>query len=467
MRKLVTLAILVLMLAVLAVSPLTAQEEGFPDFIEHSECAYDLTGETITIYHIGDISGSYAPITQPLIAALNDAITYYNERGGVCGATLEQRNWDTGGDANVTRSAYDEFRTLSPRPQLLVLYSSQDSVDLRPRVAEDQIPVLISAGSIEGLYGENADAPGWVYATNPLYADQLASFCDFVAANPDNFADDPTIGYIGWGAPVADFGLAGHTPETVAYCETVGVTLLESPEQFSPLASDVSTQVENLYDAGANIIYVNALATGVVRVGEAIALLDLQDEVAFASVNWGMDTSVAFVARGSLGANGLPVVDGMYGSLPFNWWTETNLPGIQLLTAQAEANGRTGPVRGITYLLGWILVDTYTEMYIQTANRVGNVADITGADLKETIENLVYEPLGLSVFDFEGGDVRSVQLNRIAQFRFANATMSGIATSGDDALTVALGDGTNFFPPVLLPLTDYVRAPNMVPGMGD
>lgn len=468
MRKLALLLTLVML--VVAVVPLTAQDDmmGLPDFIEHTECEVDLTGQTVTIYHLGDISSpSYSPITLPLIAALNDAMAYYNAHGGLCGAEFVQDNRDTGGDPQQTQAGYDAYSTLDPAPDLMVLYSSQDAELLRPQLIEDQIPVLISAGSLEGLYGENADDPGFIYQTNPLYADQLATFCDYVAATPDRFGDSPTIGYMGWGAPAAAFGAAGHTPETIAYCGGLGVTVLETAESFSPIATDVSTNVENLLDAGANIIYVNALATGPVRVAEALEFLGVSDDVTLASVNWGMDTSAAFVARTSIGADGLPVLDGMIGSVPFGWWTETDRPAIQLISEQADLNERSAPTRGITYLLGWILVDTYVELYTQAVNEVGSLDAVDGVVMQSVIESANFDPLGLSNFNFAGGERRSVDSNRLMEFRFANADMSGIATSGDDAMAVDLGDGSNFYPPILVPLTDFGPAPDMRPGMVD
>jgi branched-chain amino acid transport system substrate-binding protein len=178
MRKILLLALMLLIVVV----PSLAQET-LPDFIQHTECEQDLTGETVTIYHIGDVSGSYAPITQPLLAGLSDAIAYYNARGGVCGANLASENFDTGGDPAQTQAGYDQFSGMEEKPDVLILYASGDSELLRTQLAEDEIPVLISAGSMAGLYGENADEPGWIFATNPLYADQFASFCDFVASS--------------------------------------------------------------------------------------------------------------------------------------------------------------------------------------------------------------------------------------------------------------------------------------------
>ncbi len=463
MRSKMLLLCVLLILAVMA-APVAAQDDAtLPDFIQHTECEVDLTGETIVIQHLGDVSGSYAPITQPLLAGFEDAIAYFNARGGICGATITSENRDTGGDPAQTQAGYDYFSGLDPKPHMLVLYSSTDAELLRPQLEEDEIPAVISAGSLEGLYGENGDEPGWIYATNPLYTDQFGFFCDFVAANPEEFPE-PVIGYIGWGAPSAAFGMAAFTNETQAYCEGVGVDVLDTAESFSPAATDVSTNVDNLYQAGANIIYVNALATGPLRVAEAIHFLGIQDEVKLASVNWGMDTSVALLARTSLGDNGLPVVNGMYGSLPFRWWTETDQPGIQLMIENADAAQRAPQVRGISYLLGWATVDQYIEMYAQTVNRVGSLDAVTGAEIRDTFENLVYSPLGLLQLDFLAGEIRALTGNRIMQFAFANSTMDGIATSGDDALAVPLEDGTNFYPPVYLqryPAEGFGQAPDV------
>jgi ABC-type branched-subunit amino acid transport system substrate-binding protein len=471
MRKIAFLLMLVALVAAFAV-PAAAQDDDMmlPEFIQHSECEQDLSGQNITIYHFGDISAAYASITQPLLAGLADAISYFNERGGACGATFSTDNRDTAGQPERTQEAYDYYSSLEDTPDLLILYASSDSELLRTQLAEDEIPVLISAGSLEGLYGEDAMEPGWVFATNPLYADQLATFCDYVAANPDTFAD-PAIGYMAWaGTPgVSAFGQAAYTEPTIAYCESVGVPIV-GLENFTPIDTDVSGQIENLADAGANIIYVNALATGPVVVARSIDFLGMNDELTLASVNWGLDTSVAFVGRADLGDDGLPLVDGMYGSLPFRWWSELEIPGIQFINEQADLNERN-PIseRNIAYLLGWATVDTYIELYTQTANRLGtgDVAEITGPDIKETIENLVYSPLGLYEMDYQGGAIRALPGNRIAQLRFLNQAGDGPAASADEAAGFDVGDGTTFYFPILVPLSEFGPAPDMRPGMMD
>ena len=194
MRKLALLCTVALVIFLLV--PVVAQEE-LPDFIEHSECEVDLSGQSLTLMHVGDLSGVFAPITQPLLAGLDDAVAYFNERGGVCGAAIElpdPTTIDTGGDQEQTSAIYERIKEDT---EFLILYSSDDSELLRDSLAEDEIANVISAGSIEGLYGgedDGYDAPGWSFATNPLYVDQMGSFCEWASENMSN----AVIGYLSW-----------------------------------------------------------------------------------------------------------------------------------------------------------------------------------------------------------------------------------------------------------------------------
>ncbi len=461
MRKLLLLFMLVLLALPVMAQDNVVGDEPLPDWMEHTECEVDLTGETITVYHFGDISGSYAFITQPLLAAFDDAANYYNERGGICGANVVQSNRDTGGDLSQTQAAYDFYSNLDPQPTLLIMYASPDMELLRNQLIEDEIPVFISAGSVEGLYGEDADSPGWVYATNPLYTDQFGAFCDYVAANPDQYPN-PAIGYISW--PGA-FGEAAYTPETSAYCEAQGVDVVDTAEYFPPTATDISGQVLNLFDAGANILYTNTLASGPFLVAKTVNDLGLDQDIQLAGVNWAMDRSVALLSRSSIRSDGLPAVEGMVGSLPFLWYSEADHPGISLILEQAEANGRSLATQNITYIIGWSTVDAMKEVYTQTVNRVGSLGAVTGADVKETIDNLDYRPMDLYRMHYPDG-LRATTENRMAIMRF-QAEDGGIATSGDDALTIPQDDGTNLFIPQVQPVTEFSEAPDLRPNQGD
>ncbi len=439
-----------------ALSSLAQDMMDYPSDL--TECQVDLTGETLTIYHFGDLSGPYAFVTQPIVAAVTDAVKYWNSSGGICGAALQQLYEDTGGNLEATQSAYDRFTSeYGDDLDLLVLYGSDDGELLREQLAEDEIVSFISAGSIESLYGEDGQTPGWQYAANPLYINQFGSFCQFVAASPEVFPD-PVIGFVTW--PGA-FGLAGTEPAAKAYCDSLGVDVLEEVQIFLPTDTDILTQVQNALDAGANILYTNTLATGPVLIAGTLVALGLEDEVKLAGVNWVMDTSVGLLGQRVLKANGLPSVDGMFGSMPFIWWSETSNPAIQFVTQQFAANERSPVEQNIAYLLTWGMVDAIIETYIQTVNAVGSLDAVTGPAIRETVENIDHNILGgLAQYSFAEG-MRDATMNRIAVMKFANSTMSGPATSAEDALLVPDGSGGQLFLPLVLPLTDFMPVPQL------
>ena len=296
---------LLTLIAILAtVVPIVAQDMmDYPSDL--SECQVDLTGETLTIFHFGDLSGPYAFITQPIVSAVTDAVNYWNSHGGVCGAQLQQIYEDTGGNLEAAQSAYDRFTSeYAEELDLLLLYSSSDGELLREQLAADEITVMISAGSIESLYGEDGMTPGWLFASNPLYINQFGSFCEFVAANPETFPD-PVIGFVTW--PGA-FGLAGTEPAADDYCGGLGVEVLDEPQIFLPTDTDILTQVQNATDAGATILYTNSLATGPALIAGTLVDLGMEDDIALAGVNWVMDTSVGVLGQRVRKANGLPSV---------------------------------------------------------------------------------------------------------------------------------------------------------------
>ncbi|MDE2636263.1 MAG: ABC transporter substrate-binding protein [Chloroflexota bacterium] len=422
-----------------------------------TECEVDLTGETVNIFHFGDLSGPYAFITQPIISAMTDAIRYWNSHGGICGAELGQIYEDTGGSREAAQSAYDRFTSHYPDElDLLLLYSSDDGELLREQLAEDEIVSLIAAGSIESLYGEDGQTPGWLFASNPLYINQFGFFCQFVAASPETFPD-PVIGFVTW--PNA-FGRAGTEPSAREYCASLGVNVLEEPQFFLPTDTDILTQVQNAIDGGANIIYTNSLANGPALIAGTLVDLGLEEDIKLAGVNWVMDTTVGLLGQRVLKPNGLPAVDGMFGSMPFRWWTEISHPAVQFVYQQFTLNERGITEQNIAYLVSWGVIDSIIEATIRTMNRMGSLDAVTGADMRETVESMDYAVLGgLMHHRFEEG-MRDATMNRIAVLKYANATMTGPATGPGDAMLVD-GPSGKMFVPLVVPLTDFMEVPQL------
>ncbi len=409
-----------------------------------TECEEDLDGKTIIFYHFGDLSGAYSFISLPLVAGLNDAVDYFNENGGICGAEIAVEYRDTGGDTGKAQQFWDEFAAIEGEaaPKVIFLYSSADSELLRDQAEELQIPIMSASGSELALYGENADDPGWVFSNIPLYTDQFGLFCEYISENWDQFGidGDPVIGHLSWAGA---FGASSDTPNTRAYCESLGIGYAGA-EYFLPTASSVAEQMQTLLDGGANIIYTTSLATGPVLVAKTISGAELQGQVLVAGTNWALDTSV-------IGLGGADVA-GLVGPLPYLWYDDLDNAGVNLVLNtwltkhlgpagdDPEAQRAALGTRNIVYLLSFAVIDAYVEAMTITVNRVG-YENLTGAAYYETLTGFEYAALdGVLTFSYSE-DLRAPSSARIGQIQFVET---------DDGVF-----------PTIAPLTDFRDTPDL------
>jgi ABC-type branched-subunit amino acid transport system substrate-binding protein len=232
---------------------------------------------------------------------------------------------------------------------------------------------------------------------------------------------------------------------------------------FTSDATNIQPQVQNLISAGANILYTNSLDTGPSLVAKTLDEMGLQGKITLAAVNWAMDPTVGLLGAVSLRADGLPAMNGMIGSLPLRSWAETDQPGIQLIIEQADLHQRSQEVRNNYYTLAWASTDLYIETYIQTGNRVG-FDHITGAEIKKTLENIIYAPLGgVEKIDFQGGARCTLSADRIGQMDYLGVDGKTPAGLDNPPMLITVGGQQNMIP-MLVPLSDFQTAPDLRPG---
>jgi ABC-type branched-subunit amino acid transport system substrate-binding protein len=423
----------------------------------HTACTegVDLTGQTIPFYHILNPDDQVETVYEPLRAGYADAAEYFNAHGGICGATLEQvfdkTHWGDGDAASI----YSLFAALKPKPVIVTIYGSGDAAQLAPQLAKDEIPALnIRGGSIVGAYGEDGKTLGWVFTANPLYVDQVGAMCDFIVANPDRFPN-PVLGFMNF----TDAWAQGASEGSLPYCQSLGIGYAGT-STFSGDDTYLQPLIQRLVDASANIIYTNSHENGPALVAKNLFKMGLQGKVALATVNRAMDPYVALSGEADLGTDGLPVIRGMLGSLPVRTWAETENPGIKLITEQADQHQRRLTMRTDGYIMGWDTTDLLIETYIQTGDRVG-FDHITGAEIKKTLENIVYTPLGgVEQIDYRGGKLRALAQDRIGEMEYLGQdgkTQAGL----DNPPMVITEGGEQHLVPMIVPLTAYSPAPDL------
>jgi branched-chain amino acid transport system substrate-binding protein len=365
----------------------------------------DLTGETITIYHFGDLSGPYAAITAPLIRGAEDAVAAINAEGGLYGATLAIEFADTAGSVDEAVAAYDRFTGEDENPLVMITYGSGEVEALAQRFAEDKV-VNISAGlSARGFYVDS----GYTFGLGPIYPDQMAFVMEFLAQNWDTYkpaeaGDEIKLAYVSW--PTA-FGQGALTDESRAYLEELGIEVVaEETYDLSPTA-DTTTAILNAQAAGANVIWTNTLAFGVSVVLNDLNALGLRDQFVVGADNWGMDLATyAFLADPAYGV-------GLISPFPYLWWTDTDNPGVQYAQQLFEANEREAADHNVGYLLLVAGIDMSVEAMKLAIDTVG-YENLNGEAVHDALIALSpFEPLeGVLQVDYSGGS-RSPHMSQI------------------------------------------------------
>lgn len=356
----------------------------------------DLSGETITLYHFGDLSGPYAAITSPLIHGAEDAVKAVNDAGGIYGATLELEFADDAGNIDEAVAAYDRFTSESDKPMVMITYGSGEAEALAQRFAEDKIVNIAAGLSAQAFYGEGS---GYTFGLGPIYPDQLAFVMEFLVNNwadykPEGAGDEVKLAYLSW--PTA-FGQGGLTDESRAYLADLGVEIVaEETYDVSPTA-DTTTAILNAQAAGANVIWTNTLAFGPATLLNDLNSLGLRDQFVVAGDNWTMDLATyAFLADPAYGV-------GLIAPFPYLWWTDTDNAGVQYAQELFTTNQRAAGEHNVGYLLLVAAVDMIKQALTHAIDTVG-YENLNGEAVHDALIDLSpFEPLnGVVRADFSG-----------------------------------------------------------------
>lgn len=401
-------------------APVVPDEPDEPDEPEATEapavsnCEAGLEGETIKYYYQAGLTGPLSTILgTTFVNALNDAIAEVNADGGVCGATVELVLTDTQYDPEQEVVIYQTNREDDPPPFVFNTAGSGATIALSPLVNEDHIVNMAA-----GLNAQAAYVPrnGFTILVAPIYSDQFAGFLKWSQDNwadvkPEGAGDDLVVGVIGWEGP---FGAGATTPEALAYAESLGITVLGLETFPASAEADVITPLLSLASQGANVIYIQSLGFGTAQVIGTLQGMELWGSMHVGSVNWGMNQDVLNVLGESAGA-----AIGMYGSMPFAWWNDTDVPGVAKAIAAFEAGGYPDADRGVSFLTAYAGVFHWVENVEDTIDRVG-FENLTGDTYFETLQmNSPLSVLGVWEYDVSG-ELRAPTFTQMGQVQLTD-----------------------------------------------
>ena len=345
-------------------------------------CENSYEGESLVLYQQAGLTGPLATLMGTgFISATQDAIEQINAAGGVCGVMLSVRVEDTQYVLEQEIQVYEQFRAEDPKPLLITTANSAATIALKDRVVEDEIVNLATGVHSHSIYNP---ADGYTVGMVPIYSDQFAGFLQFVHDNwdeikPEGAGDAITVGVIGWANA---FGAGATTPESLAFAESLGITVLPLEEQPIDPSADVTGQLQNLLVNGANVVYMQAISFSIVQVISTLHALGFYDQVVLGSVNWGMNRDVLNV----LGENA-PLAAGYYGVFPYLWWTDTEAPGVQRALETFAAKGYPETDKAFTYLLLYSAMYGIADILTVAMNNVG-FDGLNGAEFLKAMQQM-------------------------------------------------------------------------------
>lgn len=358
-------------------------------------CNEDLTGETIVLHQQAGKEGPIAAILgQAFDFATADALNAINSGGGVCGATIEIVFTETNYAAELEVAAYEATREDA---LIIFTYGSAATVALASRFNEDKILSFAAGVNGPAIY---VPRDGYTIGAVPIYSDQFAGFVEFLSENwadvkPEGAGDDIVVGVIGWANA---FGAGATTPESLAYAESLGVTVLPLEEQAVSPDADVSGQIQNMLVQGANVIYNQNLSFSVAQVIGTVRALGVWDSVIVGGVSWTMNGDVLSF----LGEN-VALADGYYGVVPNHTWQDADLEIIQEAAAAFEAGGYPEVERSNTYLLTYASFFAVRDILVHAVNMSG-YENLSGETLLAAAVDMgVIDARGLYQYDLSDG----------------------------------------------------------------
>ncbi len=350
--------------------------------------------DKIVLHCIGDLSGVYSKITDPLVQANKHAIEWYNrEKGGVQGVPMEIVYWNTESKADLTLAHYAAIVESTPRPAMIITLDTQDAEPLHDRFIEDKVVNYTVGASREAIY-----PVGYTVGVFCGYPAEFGAFIDWVAGEWANKSGvKPVVAMLSWEGV---FGKAALTPETRKYAEQKGVEIV-AEEYFPPMYQNLDAHITRIKDTGANWIYSQSIIFGLAAIGKGMKAQGLlpndpydPNSIHLATMTIALDES-SLAYAGEAGEN----LTGLVGSRSIATFAEKDNAGIQLLSSVMEAKGTDPDAKVGAYVSGWAMILTIGEALNRAVEADGwaTLEDGSGL-LREMLRTKDYKPLDLTEY---------------------------------------------------------------------
>jgi len=345
----------------------------------------------IKIGNLVDLTGPTSDQGKDIAKGRNDAVQYFNEKGGVHGKKLELVSVEYGFQPPRAVAAYKKF--VEQDKVLLVLgYGTPDTEALRPFITKDKVPYL--SGSYSGHLTDPKQTP-YNFPGGVDYSSQIRIFLNYVKETWKE-SRKAKVAFI-----YADNSY-GRAPIEVgrAYAKEIGVDLVD--EQIVPTSfTDATSQLLTMKGKDPDFAYINTNTQWVPLILKDSHKLGLKTK--YFINNYGIDERTPKLAGDS--------AEGVMGIQDVAYWGE-NVPGMKTLM---EVHNRLHPgeTPNSPYMRGWLWV----IMTVEAIKRAGPNAD--GEAIKKAFESFKeFDTWGLTPpFTYTSEDHRPTTRARIVQVK--------------------------------------------------
>jgi branched-chain amino acid transport system substrate-binding protein len=325
--------------------------------------------QTIKVGGLFDITGATGDVGAPYANAAREYIKYVNKHGGVNGKQIDLIDVDYAYKIPQAVSAYKE---MTSKGAIAILgWGTGDTEAMAPMVAKDKIP-YISASYSEHLV---FDKTPYNFVGGATYSDQARLALQWIKDTWKDKSRAPRVALL-----YNDTGF-GRSPiqDAEDFAKKIGVEIVDK-EIIGLRDLDATTQLLNMQkkspDYAINQHTLMATST-ILKDAKKLGLT-----TKFIGLNWTFSETLIKMAGDA--------ANGFMAPMPFAFWSETNVKGVQLMhKVHKEIAGNEEP-QPVNYTQGF--VSTY--LLIEALKKAGT--NLTGENIKKILEANKFDMMGLS-----------------------------------------------------------------------
>ncbi len=340
--------------------------------------------QTIKVGGMFDITGGTGDVGTPYAQACREYIKYVNKNGGVNGKQIELIDVDYAYKIPQAVSAYKEM--LAKGAIAILGWGTGDTEAMAPMVAKDKIP-YISASYSEHLV---FDKTPYNFIGATTYSDQARLALQWIKDTWKDKSRAPRVALL-----YNDTGF-GRSPiqDAEDFAKKIGVEIVDK-EIIGLRDLDATTQLLNMSKKNPDYAINQHTMMATATILKDAKKLNLKTK--FIGLVWTF--SEALIRTAGDAANGF------MAPMPFAFWTETNVKGVQLMhKVHKEIAGNDDP-QVVNYTQGF----ASAYLLVEALKKAGT--NLTVDNIKKILETNKFDMMGLSADFAYKADLRKPNIS--------------------------------------------------------